>query len=167
MRSAWENKEKKPLAERPGRSMGKENRRSPRFRSSLPVMLLLRDNGSGMSLTDPLAGHIEDLSAHGVRLTVPHIRIDSYHLFYTFTDNHRQTIYLEIRVPDLSVPPLCIPARPVWFDHILSEPTQPFQIGMEFLLPTEDEQIKRLKEILASTARTGSWWHRLLGAHGA
>jgi len=142
--------------------MGKENRRSPRFKSDLPVTLLLRDNGSGTSLTGPLVGHIEDLSAHGVRLTVPHIRIDNYHLFYAFADNQRQTIYLEINVPDLSVPPLCIPARPVWFDHILSEASQPFQLGLEFLLPAEDQQIRRLRGILAARARENSWWHRLL-----
>ncbi|HSR36699.1 MAG TPA: PilZ domain-containing protein [Desulfurivibrionaceae bacterium] len=147
--------------------MGKENRRSQRFRSNLPVTLLLRDNGSGASLTDPLHGQINDLSAHGVRLTVPHIRIGNHHLFYTFTDNQRQTIYLEIRVADLSVPPLCIPARPVWFDHILSEAAQPFQLGMEFLLPVDDEQIRRLKALLASKAGEGSWWQRLFGASAA
>lgn len=154
----------KVATEGDGTGMGKENRRSPRFKSRLPVTLLLRDNGSGMSLADPLAGHLEDLSAHGVRLTVPHIRIGNHHLFYTFTDNPRQTIYLEIRVADLSVPPLCIPARPIWFDHILSEPAQPFQLGMEFLLSADDEQIRQLKAMLAQKARAGSWWHRLLGA---
>ncbi|MEW6593928.1 MAG: PilZ domain-containing protein [Thermodesulfobacteriota bacterium] len=144
--------------------MGKENRRSPRFKSTLPVTLLLRDNGSGASLADALPGHLEDLSAHGVRLTVPHIRIGSHHLFYSFTDNPRQTIYLEIRVADLSMPPLCIPARPVWFDHILSLPGQPFQLGMEFLLAADDEQIGQLRRLLAGKVREDSWWHRLFGA---
>ncbi len=142
--------------------MVKENRRSPRFKSSLPVTLLLRDNSSGVSLTDPLVGHLEDISAHGLRLSVPHIRIGNYHLFYTFTDNQRQTIYLEIRVADLSVPPVCIPARPVWFDHILSGTARPFQIGMEFLLP-DDEQTRQLKEMFTQQACQRSWWHRLLG----
>ena len=145
--------------------MGKENRRSPRFKSSLPVTLLLRDNGSGVNLAEPLVGQLEDISAHGVRLSVPHIRIGSHHLFYTFTDNQRQTIYLEIRVADLSVPPLCIPVRPVWFDHILSGTAQPFQIGMEFLLPADDEQIRQIRETFTQQARqSSSWWHKLLGA---
>ncbi|MEW6502319.1 MAG: PilZ domain-containing protein [Thermodesulfobacteriota bacterium] len=148
--------------------MGKENRRSPRYKSNLPVALLLRDNGSGTTLADSVNGAIEDISAHGVRLTVPHIRVANYHLFYTFTDNQRQTIYLEIRLPDLIVPPLCIPARPIWFDHILSDPAQPFQLGMEFLLPADDQQIRRLREMLAQRSRGGSsWWQRLLGLQPA
>lgn len=146
--------------------MGKENRRSPRYKSNLPVTLLLRENASGSNLVDPLAGSLDDLSLHGVRLSVPHIRIGDHHLFHTFADNQRQTIYLEIPLPHGSSPPLCIPVRPVWFDHLLSLPAQPFQIGMEFLLPIEDEQLLQLNALFVEKrAREGSWWRWLLGSH--
>jgi len=141
--------------------MGKENRRSPRVESHLPVTLLLRDNSSGRNLAEPQSGCLENMSVHGVCLNVPHIRIDRYHLFYTFADNTKQTIYLEVRLPDLSIPPICIPARPVWFDHLLSEPTHPFAIGMEFLLDPDDEQIIRLRDMLTRNERQEPWWRRL------
>lgn len=144
--------------------MGKEHRRSVRLKSSLPIRLLLRDNGSGSNLAEPLAGHIDDISVHGVRLTVPHIRIDKYHLFYAFVDNEAQSLLLEIAAADRDSPPIVIPARPVWFDHILSEPTRPFQLGMEFLVDSDDAQIERLGDLLGHHERQDSWWHKLFTA---
>jgi hypothetical protein len=145
-----------------------ELRRAPRYSASLAVTILPRDAKSDHVVADPVVGRIVDLSLYGARLSVPRINSGACHLFYSFNDNPDRVLVLEILEND-SAAGIVIPAHPVWFDHILSEPSRPFLLGMEFLIPPDSIPVRRLQELLvrerraAGEARSG-WLQRLFGA---
>lgn len=140
--------------------MSKEQRRSQRVTISLTVRIMLRDNKSGSNLAEAV-GRVDDISRHGLRLTVPQIKAGSFHLFYAFNDNETRTLHLEIQAEEAEGRRWEIPARPVWFDHLLSEPGKPFQLGMEFLCQPEDEAVEWLNRLVATRKRRQSWLGRL------
>lgn len=129
----------------------------------MAVTLILRDTKNRLDLADPVPGDLLDISLYGARLSVPHIRTGNHHLFYTCSDDSAKVIHLEI-IDGAEEDRLVIPARPVWFDHILSEPTRHFEIGMEFLVPPEDSNIARLHVFHAEqkSAGEGGWLKRLI-----
>lgn len=138
-----------------------EHRRSTRFNVNLPVTLILRDSKSGLVLADPGQGIMMDISRHGTRLSLPHIRTGSYHLFYACSDDPAKVIHLEV-IDGEEGERLIIPAHPVWFDHIFSGPAKHFELGLKFLVPPEDSNITRLHACLAGRQpREGGWLKRL------
>lgn len=140
--------------------MSKEQRRSQRVEITLPVRIMLRDNRSGHNLAET-SGRIDDISRHGLRLTTPQIKAGSFHLFYAFTENETQTLYLEIQAEEAEGRRWELSARPVWFDRLLGAPGKPFQLGLEFLCEPEDEAVEWLNRLVATRKRRQSWWGRL------
>lgn len=127
----------------------------------MAVTLILRDSKSGLVLADPVQGDLLDISRHGTRLSLPHIRIGSYHLFYACSDDPAKVIHLEV-LDGEEGERLIIPAHPVWFDHIFSGPAKHFELGLEFVVPPEDSNIIRLHAYLASHhPQEGSWLKKL------
>ena len=140
--------------------MSQENRRSTRVRVSMPVTLILRDTKSERILADPVQGNLMDLSRHGTRLSLPHIRTGNYHLFYACSDDPAKVIQLEI-IDGEEEERLIIPAHPVWFDHIFSGPDKHFELGLEFLVPPEDSNLIKLHAFLAiHYPQEGGWLMR-------
>lgn len=141
--------------------MGQEHRRATRFNVSMAVTLILRDTKNRLVLADPVLGELVDISFYGARLSVPHIRTGSYHLFYACNDDPAKVIQLEV-IDREEGNRLIIPGQPVWFDHVLSGPARHFELGLEFLVPPEDPNIARLHAFLAiHPALEGSWLKRL------
>lgn len=145
--------------------MDKELRRAPRINASLAVTILPRDADSDQDIAEPVMGRVNDVSTYGVRITVPRINSGSCHLFYSFNDNPSRVLVLEILENGVTEK-IHIPMHPVWFDHVLSEPSRPFQLGMEFLVPPDNAAVRRLQELLkiekrASGQGQGSWLKRL------
>lgn len=141
--------------------MSSEQRRAKRINGNLlPVTVILRDGKGGPILAGPINGFINDVSIYGARFTVPQIRIESYHLFYACHDNPSLVIHIEVDNPTDNEDHLSIPVRPVWFDRILHEEDElkPFQVGAEFLIAPENDQIKRLKERLSAQEKPGNGW---------
>lgn len=141
--------------------MSSEQRRAKRINGNLlPVTVILRDGKDGPILAGPINGFINDVSVYGARFTVPQIRIESYHLFYACHDNPSLVIHIEVNSPNDNENQLSIPVRPVWFDRILHEEDEfkPFQIGAEFLVAPENDQIRRLKEKLSAQEKAGGGW---------
>lgn len=146
--------------------MGQEHRRATRFTVSLAVTLILRDTKNRLALADPVLGNLVDLSLYGARLSVPHIRTGSYHLFYACNDDPHKVIHLEA-IDREEGDRLVIPAHPVWFDHILSAPDRHFELGLEFLTPPEDHNITRLHALLALyPSLEGGWLKKLFRLFG-
>jgi hypothetical protein len=56
------------------------HRRAPRHRARLPLNVSLVNNGSGARTTTMLQGHTRDVSATGLALVVPSIRIGDRYL---------------------------------------------------------------------------------------
>lgn len=141
--------------------MGQEHRRATRFNVSMAVTLILRDTKNRLALADPVPGALMDISLYGARLSMPHIRTGSHHLFYACNDDPHKVIQLEVfdrNEEDM----LVIPARPVWFDHVFSAPDRHFELGVEFLLPPEDRSIARLYDFLAiHPSLNGGWLKKL------
>lgn len=150
----------------------KELRRAPRIKASLEVIILPRDADSNHGIAEPVTGRVNDVSIHGVRITVPRINSGTCHLFYSFNDDPSRVLVLEI--PENGITDkIHIPMHPVWFDHVLSDPSRPFQLGMEFLVPPDNPAVRRLQELLNIEQRAagqqrcgwfkrlfsiGSWW---------
>lgn len=102
-----------------------------------------------------------DISLYGARLSVPHIRTGSYHLFYACNDDPTKVIHLEV-IDREEGDRLVIPAHPVWFDHVFSSPAKHFELGLEFLVPPEDPNIARLHAFLAiHPPLEGGWLKKL------
>jgi len=144
-----------------GEGMGREQRRSQRIESNLAVKVILRDITSGANLAEPLTGTIDDISAHGIRITVPRVRVGGHHLFYHFTDSEHKAIVLEFTLDAESPETISFRVRPVWFDHLLSKPDKPFQLGMEFIEPVDQENLEHLRKYLAEHTKQKGFWSRL------
>ncbi len=142
--------------------MGQEHRRATRFNVSLAVVtLILRDTKNRLALADPVPGVLKDISLYGARLAVPRIRTGNYHLFYACNDDPSKVIHLEV-IDREEADRLVIPAHPVWFDHVLSDPARHFELGMEFLVPPEDPNVARLHAFLAiQPPLKGGWLKEL------
>lgn len=141
--------------------MGQEHRRAKRFNVRIAVTLILHDTKNRMVLADPVPGNLVDVSIYGARLSVPHIRTGNYHFFYACNDDPAKIINLEV-IDSEEGDRLVIPAHPVWFDHVLSEPTKHFEIGVEFLVPPEDQNIARLQDFLAVQPSSETSWLKKL-----
>ena len=141
--------------------MGQELRRATRFNVSMAVTLILRDTKNRLILADPVLGELVDISLCGARLSVPHIRIGNYHLFYACNDDPNKVIHLEVLDKEEGNR-LIIPGHPVWFDHVLSGPARHFELGLEFLVPPEDPNIARLHAFLAVQPPLESTWLKRL-----
>jgi hypothetical protein len=110
-------------------------------------------------------GRVNDVSIHGVRITVPMINSGTCHLFYSFNDTPSRVLILEILESGVT-DKLHIPLHPVWFDHVLSDPSRPFQLGMEFLVPADNPAVRHLQELLNAEQRAAGqqhcgWFRRL------
>lgn len=127
----------------------------------MAVTLILHDTKNRMVLADPVPGNLVDVSIYGARLSVPHIRTGNYHFFYACNDDPAKIINLEV-IDSEEGDRLVIPAHPVWFDHVLSEPTKHFEIGVEFLVPPEDQNIARLQDFLAVQPSSETSWLKKL-----
>jgi hypothetical protein len=151
------------LISRLGRScIGKKNRRAKRTKVNLEITIVLRDTRKKLLLADPILGNLIDISLYGARLSVPSICAGSCHLFYACNDDPANIIHLEVRDSDKGEQ-LVIPANPVWFDHVISGTARHFEIGMEFLVPPEDQNIARLHAFLAlrfPELKEGGWLKR-------
>lgn len=144
--------------------MGQEHRRATRFNVSITATFILHDTRNRVVLGNPIPGELLDISLYGARLSVFHIRSGNYHLFYACNDDHDKVIHIEVADEEKGET-LVIPAHPVWFDHILSDPaTRHFELGMEFLVPPEDSNVARLHALLASHPnREGGWLKKFFG----
>lgn len=150
--------------ERIKRSMGKDSRRAPRTNGEFPVTLILRDSYDGKTLAGPTQAKITDISNFGTRLHVEQIRIDNFHLFYASQDDPAHILYMEINEGSEGNP-ITIPLRPIWFDRLISDDSSlnPFEIGAEFMLDANDENINGLRKLINDRKRdTGNWWDRLM-----
>lgn len=160
----------------------RDQRRSPRVQVGLPVEISIREaaDGSVLALGQGLAN---DVSCHGLRLTVSQPKVGDYHLFYSFHDNRGQVIYLTVptsqpvagsgkRVDGVdraaataaeAPPPFAMPVRPVWFDRNLGHPDRPFLLGLEFLEEPPPLFVKWLQAQVAAcqSPEKKSWWSRL------
>lgn len=127
----------------------------------MAVTLILRDTKTSLALGEPVPGDLMDISLYGARLSVTHVRTGKHHLFYACSDDPAKVIHLEV-IDGEGEEKLVIPAHPVWFDHVLSAPTRHFELGMEFLVPPEDQNIARLHAFLAlQPGLEGNWLKRL------
>ncbi|MDF1615034.1 PilZ domain-containing protein [Desulfurivibrio dismutans] len=146
--------------------MAREQRRSPRVEVSLPVRITIRDRGDDRTLAES-TGRINDISRHGLRLTVPQPKIDQWHIFYNFQENNQQMLLLEVFAgqADEQVSDFKLPVIPVWFDRLLSLPDKPFQVGMEFTEPPPNEVVTWLSGKLNKlrSRQKVPWWSRLFG----
>lgn len=127
----------------------------------MAVTLLLRDTKNRLILADPVEGALLDISLYGARLSVPRIRTGSYHLFYACSDDPARVIHLEA-IDREEGDRLVIPARPVWFDHVLTSPSRHFELGLEFLVPPEDPNLARLHAFLALQPPLDTGWLKRL-----
>ncbi|MBU2539407.1 MAG: PilZ domain-containing protein [Proteobacteria bacterium] len=141
--------------------MGQEHRRAKRFNIRMAVTLILHDTKNRVVLADSVPGDLVDISLYGARLSVPHIRTGTYHLFYACNDDPNKIINLEV-IDSEEGDRLVIPAHPVWFDHVFSEPTKHFEIGVEFLASPEDPNIARLQAFLALQPSLETSWLKKL-----
>jgi hypothetical protein len=137
--------------------MGEEKRRALREDSILPVNLILRDDQAGMTLANPVPAEIVDMSVYGVRITVSRVRFGEFHLFYSFNDNPHLLIQICFN-SDGEQEDIIIPSYPVWFDHLVNTPGQPFQLGMEFLSEPQDENIRKLEQLIRRNRKAKLGW---------
>lgn len=137
--------------------MGEEKRRALRQASVLPVSLILLDDQEGLTLANPVPAEIVDMSVYGVRLTVSRVRFGEYHLFYSFNDNPHLLIQICFNSDD-GQEELIIPSYPVWFDHLVNTPGQPFQLGMEFLSEPQDENVRKLEQLIRRNQKGKKGW---------
>jgi len=142
----------------------KERRRSARIEGRVPVGLALRRGRQGPLVAGPSPGEILDVSSYGAGLLVEQIRVDNCHLFYSPQDNPAYILHLEF-VPAPDEEPLSIPVRPVRFDRFLEDEAaacKPFQIGVEFMLESNDEKVRLLYKLVAEQSGVKGWWRKIV-----
>ena len=140
--------------------MFSEKRRAERVDVTLEVSVLLADEESGTVLAGPAPGEARDFSPLGIALSLANIKIDKYHLFFTCQDNPSHIMKIGFQLPDETE--IQIPARPVWYDRDKDSPEKRALLGIEFLLPPKDKNIKRLvKELFPRDSSPPSWWEKL------
>ncbi|MDZ7640776.1 MAG: PilZ domain-containing protein [Desulfurivibrio sp.] len=145
--------------------MGREKRRSTRIEVGLPVRIMISRRGDDEVMAEG-PGTINDISQHGLRLTVSSAKLGDWHLFYSFHDDDRHQLILQTAGQSVAgdeAPAFSLEVRPVWFDRLLQRPDKPFQLGMEFKQPPPPETAKWLQKMIAARqpAAAGSWWRRL------
>lgn len=139
--------------------MSENKRRAPRLDSVLPVTLLLYDDRESHALSEPIPAEILDMSVYGVRIIVSRVRIGEHHLFYSFNDSPHHFIQICFKDGEGDDEKGVIPSYPVWFDHLVNMAGQPFQLGMEFLIEPQDENVRKLGEVIRQIKkqRGGGW----------
>ena len=148
--------------------MGQEQRRSPRIEVSLPVRVVVHDQAEDRILATG-EGRINDISRHGLRLTLLQPKIGGWHIFYHFHDREEgdpHLLFLEVQDRDGKAPDFRLPVQPVWFDRLLSLPAKPFQLGMEFRREPPREVIDWLNRLLQNQPgqKADGWLARLFGS---
>lgn len=140
--------------------MSENKRRAPRLDSVLPVTLVLYDDRESRALSEPVPAEILDMSVYGVRITVSRVRIGGHHLFYSFNDSPHH--FIQICFTEGEQEKGVIPSYPVWFDHLVNMAGQPFQLGMEFLVEPQDENVRRLGEVIHQIKKQRGGWLKAL-----
>lgn len=141
--------------------MGDEQRRAPRIESTLKISLILRDDKENATLSDSIPAQILDVSVYGVRISVSRVRFGDYHLFYSFNDSPDHLVQI---CANEAGEDIVVPAYPVWFDHLVNAPGQPFQLGMEFLIEPQDENVRKLNELVRLSQKgKGGWLKSMFG----
>jgi len=100
---------------------------------------------NGESLCDPVKVLVADLSAHGISLCLPSMRVEGQHLFYGVQDDSGSVLVL--RFADNKGRKYAITCRPVWFNKELDEEPMYFRLGLAFIKEEEKEQIRLLQSI--------------------
>lgn len=146
----------------------KERRRAARIDGRMSAALVLRQGRHGEPVADPTPGEILDISLHGAGVCVEQIRVGSAHLFYSPQDNPSHVLHLEVAPPsgeEGAFEPVSIPVRPIRFDRVLGEDSdpKPFHIGVEFLSDAAtDKQIHLLVRLVGENHRGKGWWRTVI-----
>ncbi len=138
--------------------MSENKRRAPRLDSVLPITLILYDDRESRALSDPVPAELLDMSVYGVRITVSRVRIGDQHLFYSFNDSPHRFIQICFKEGAGEHEKGIIPAYPVWFDHLVNMAGQPFQLGMEFLVEPQDENVRKLGIVIDQIKKQRGGW---------
>ncbi len=132
-----------------------EKRKLTRVEIDLPVNLVLRKGNlvlrkgeNGPLVAGPVPGTLNNVTPFGAGLTVEHVFVDNHHLFYSPEENPEIMLYLEIPLSGESDENLSIPVKPIWFDTVDSEESTSFYIGIEFLVPPENDQLRQFNEMI-------------------
>ena len=140
--------------------MFSDKRRAERIDVTLPVSVLLIDDETDTVLAGPEEGEARNFSPMGIALSLANIKMGSFHLFFTCQDNPSHIVKIGFQLPDETE--IQIPARPVWYDRDKDSPEKRALLGIEFLLPPKDKNIKRLvKELFPRDSSPASWWEKL------
>jgi len=115
-----------------------------------------------MVLAEPAPGNLLDISLHGARLSVPRIQLGDYHIFYACSDDPDKIIQLEARDQERGEM-LVVPARPVWFNYVVSEAGNHFELGVKFPGSPENRDMVRLRALFSGkpAASVGGWLKKL------
>jgi len=130
----------------------KERRRTKRFRLDLLTRFRIIPPSHPDKASSFLAAQIYDLSEGGMRILTNTVHAEGLHIFHATVSPPEQCI-LEIRIVDLD-PPLTIHGKVVWYDKMEQDPSYEFQIGLEFVNLTKDQQetIRTILKILKKEA---------------
>jgi hypothetical protein len=141
--------------------MGKEQRRISRITGCLSITLVVRDGSEGSIAAGPHEGLLNDVSIYGAGLTLTQIYIGNHHLFHSFQDNPSHVLYLEVTIPEYKT--ISIPVQPVWFDHVFSDESRSFKMGVKFMISPKDEQIICLNKLVVEGRKEReNWLYNLL-----
>jgi len=129
--------------------MGMERRIFQRFPLALNGSLFLCQGRNGSRLSRPLSCRVVDLSRRGAGILTWQIIVDNHHLFFASLESDQLILHLAINPKNTDEPPITLAVRPLWFDRILHEEQQPFQMGVEFFEKIAEEDFRRLKKVAA------------------
>jgi len=131
-----------------------DQRNTARQPSGLLVSLALFASDDDERVAEPVSAIVRDVSRHGAGLLLKQAISDQHHLFYEPLD-HKCRLVLEFEIEqDL----LAIPVQPVWFRLDEDEHSGYFRMGIEFRLPTDNGQVKRLEKQAKASLGQGQGW---------
>lgn len=126
------------------RALVSNRRHARRYRARVEATVaLVAPTLAGQPLTPPLACHTCDVSATGLGLVVPVVRVGERYL-----TGEGRLLRVTLELPS---GPLTLHAAPVRYER-LEEPEQGYVIGAHFT-PLEDDARARLTEFLKTLAR--------------
>ena len=129
-----------------------ERRRSQRVAVRMAVDLILSDE-NGKEFVGPVRVELENLSLEGGSVALSDMKAEGFHLFYGCHD--RDDRFLVLRFVDQKSRRYAISCKPAWFNKELDEEPAYYQLGLEFLEPSDRENIRLLNRLARGKTEKG------------
>ncbi len=119
-----------------------ERRSSRRVAARISVRFRVVRERSGLEVSQPVLGHLRDISRQGMAMETAEILVDGLHISYDDHPSQRNKLYLQMELPGIGS--LKAVGETIWYERIPG--SQPlFAVGVRFVEMTPEDSEKLLR----------------------